>query len=62
MSRSAPKRSVEDTLTTISALRRLCLTLPHAATPEEVRRLERFERLRGGAVPLNEEEIGRAHV
>ena len=57
MSRSAPKRSVEDTLTTISALRRLCLTLPHAATPEEVRRLERFERLRRSAVLLNEEDL-----
>ena len=57
MSRSAPKRSVEDTLTTISALRRLCLTLPHAATPEEVRRLERFERLRKSAATLSDGDI-----
>ncbi len=57
MSRSALKRSVEDTLPTISALRRPCLPLPHAATPEEVQRLERFERLRKGAVPLSDGDI-----
>ena len=57
MTRSAAKRSVEDTLTTISALRQLCLTLPHAPTPAEARRLERFERVREGAVPLNEEDV-----
>ena len=57
MSRPAPKRSVEDTLTTISALRRLCLALPHAPTLEEVRRLERFQRLRRGAAPLSDDDI-----
>jgi hypothetical protein len=57
MSPSAPKRSVEDTLTTISALRRLCLTLPHAQTPEEVRRLDRFERLRRGRASLSDGDI-----
>lgn len=41
----------------ISALRTLCLTLPHAPTPEEVRQLARFERLREACVPLGEEEI-----
>ena len=57
MSQPGLKRSVGETLMTVSALRRLCLTLPHAATPEEVRRLERFERLRRSAVPLNEEDL-----
>ena len=57
MSRPTPKRSVEDTLTTISALRRFCLALPHAPTPEEVQQLERFERLRRGAAPLRDEDI-----
>jgi hypothetical protein len=42
---------------TVSALRRLCLTLPHAPTPREVRRLERFERLRRGAAPLSDGDI-----
>jgi hypothetical protein len=57
MSRPKPKRPVEDTLTTVSSLRRLCLALPHATTPAEVRQLDRFERLREGAVPLNEEDL-----
>ena len=57
MSRPAPKRSAEETLTTISALRRLCLVLPHAPTPEAVRRLERFERLRRGGAPLSDDDI-----
>ena len=57
MSRSAPRRSVEHTLTTISVLRKLCLALPHAPTPEEVRRLERFERLRRGAAPLSGDDV-----
>jgi len=48
---------VGEVLRAISALRKFCLTLPHAATPEEVRRLDRFERLREGAVPLNEEDL-----
>ena len=57
MSRPTPKRPVGDVLSAISALRRLCLTLPHAATPEEVRRLERFERLRTGGAPLSDGDI-----
>ena len=57
MSRPTLKRPVGDVLTAISALRRLCLALPHAPTPDERRRLERFERLRGGAAPLRDEDI-----
>lgn len=57
MSQPGLKRSVGKTLMTVSALRRLCLTLPHAPTPREVRRLERFERLRKGGVPLGEGDI-----
>lgn len=57
MSRPRLTRSVGDTLTTISALRRLCLTLPHAPTPDEARRIERFERLHQAAAPLGQEDI-----
>jgi len=57
MSRATLKRPVEDVLVTIAALRRLCLTLPHALTPDEARRLDRFERLRQGAAPPSEEDI-----
>ena len=57
MSRSTPRRPVGDVLSAISALRRLCLSLPHASTSGEVQRLERFERLREGAVSLNEEDL-----
>ena len=57
MSRSAPKRSVENTLTTISALRRLCLALPHAPTPLERRHLEQFRCLCQAAAPLSEGDI-----
>ncbi len=55
MTRPTQKRSVEDTLTTISALRRLCLSLPHAPTPNERQQLERFESLRRGAAPLRDD-------
>ena len=57
MSGPTLRRPVGEVLRAISALRKFCLTLPHAATPEEVRRLDRFERLREGAVPLNEEDL-----
>ena len=57
MSQPRLTRSVGDTLTTISALRRLCLALPHAPTPDEARRIERFERLRQAAAPLGQEDI-----
>lgn len=57
MSQPGLKRSVGETLMTVSTLRRLCLTLPHAPTPREVRRLERFERLRRGAAHLTDEDI-----
>lgn len=57
MSQPGLKRSVGETLMTVSALRRLCLTLPHAPTPREVRRLERFERLRRGAASLSGDDV-----
>jgi hypothetical protein len=57
MSRLAPRRSVEDTLTAVSALRRFCLALPHAVTPQEARRLERFERLVTDGTPFGERDI-----
>lgn len=58
MSRPTLKRPVGDVLTTISALRRLCLGLPHAPTPAEMRQLERFERLRQAEASPGDEDIG----
>ena len=57
MSQHGLKRSVGETLMTISALRRLCLALPHAPTPYEARQLQRFQRLHQDVAPLNTADI-----
>ena len=50
-------RPVGDVLKSVAALRKFCLTLPHAPTPYEVQQLQRFEGLRQGVAPLTDEDI-----